>query len=236
MKINSKNQQNLRAGIGTLKEKNLHASLIQWASKPGDRFEVEIDGYIIDIVRDDLLIEIQTKNFSGIRKKLINLCDKHKIQLIYPIAQEKWIIKEEADGERIRRRKSPKRGRVEDIFSELIRTPIILKEPNLSICVLLVELNEVWKNDGKGSWRRKHWSIDNRYLIDVQEIHEFHQPKDLMRLLPPTLPDPFTNNDVAAHLGITKSLARKTTYCLRKMEEIKIVGKRGRAYLMSNAN
>jgi hypothetical protein len=111
--------------------------------------------------------------------------------------------------------------------------PTILKQPNFSICILLVDLNEVWKNDGKGSWRRKNWSITDRYLIDVLEKHEFHYPEDLLRLLPPSLPEKFTNNDVATHLGIRKSLAGKMTYCLRKMEEITVVDKRGRAYVMS---
>jgi hypothetical protein len=231
-KINSNNGHNLRSGIGTLTENNLHASLIQWVSLPGDLFEVEVDGYIVDIVRNDLLIEIQIKNFSAIKAKILNLYDTHKIQLIHPIARQKWIIKEEVDGKRIGRRKSPKQGRVEELFCELIRTPKILQHPNFSICVLLIDLNEIWKNDGEGSWRRKNWSIANRYLVDVIEKHEFRFPKDLLRLLPPTLPEPFTNNDVATHLRITKSLAGKITYCLRKMDEIKVVGKHGQANLM----
>jgi len=231
-KTNPKNEHTLRSGIGTLTENNLHASLIQWVSRPGDLFEVEVDGYIADIVREDLLIEIQIKNFSAIKEKILNLYEAHKIQLIHPIARQKWIIKEEIDGKIIGRRKSPKRGRVEELFYELIRTPKILQHPNFSICVLLIDLNEIWRNDGEGSWRRKNWSIADRYLIDVFDKHEFNQPKDLLGLLPPALPERFTNNDIATHLGISKSLARKMTYCLRKMEEIKVVGKHGQANLM----
>ena len=48
------------SGIGLLNEKPLHASLKQWYARPGDRFEVAVGGFVIDIVRDDLLIEIQT--------------------------------------------------------------------------------------------------------------------------------------------------------------------------------
>jgi hypothetical protein len=33
-----------------------------------DRFEVPVDGFVIDIVRDDLLIEIQTRNFSSLKR------------------------------------------------------------------------------------------------------------------------------------------------------------------------
>jgi hypothetical protein len=225
-----------RSGIGTLNEKNLHAALVQWFSRPGDEFESKVDEYIVDIKRKNLLIEVQIKNFSAIKEKLRNLCVKHKIKLIHPIAQQKWIIKEEADGERVSKRKSPKRGRVEDIFTELIRIPTILSESNFSLCVVLVNLNEIWKNDGQGSWRRSNWSIADRYLIEVNEIHEFHHPKDLRNLLPPSIPGTFTNHDVAAHLGISNSLAGKMTYCLRKLKELKVVGKKGRANLMSYNN
>jgi hypothetical protein len=36
------------------------ASLKKWYAQPGDRFEVPVDGFVIDIVRDDLLLDIQT--------------------------------------------------------------------------------------------------------------------------------------------------------------------------------
>ena len=80
-------------GIGLLNEKPLHISVKEWYSKPGDRFEVPVERFVVDIVRDDLLIEIQTSNFTSIRSKLSNLIGSYKIRLVYPIAQEKWIIK-----------------------------------------------------------------------------------------------------------------------------------------------
>ncbi len=56
---------NNQTKIGTLGEKSIHSSLKKWYSKPGDKFEVPFDGFIIDIVRGKLLIEIQTGNFSS---------------------------------------------------------------------------------------------------------------------------------------------------------------------------
>ena len=99
------------SGIGLLNEKPLHASLKEWYAQPGDRFEVAVDGFVIDIVRDDLLLEIQTGNFASIRSKLTNLVRSHQVRLIYPIAQEKWIVKlAKDDSSGVTRRKSPKRG------------------------------------------------------------------------------------------------------------------------------
>jgi hypothetical protein len=51
-------------GIGLLNEKPLHASLKAWYAQPEDRFEVPVEEFVIDIVRDDLLLEIQTSNLA----------------------------------------------------------------------------------------------------------------------------------------------------------------------------
>src|SRR6185295_7784342 len=113
------------SGIGLLNEKHLHASLKQWYARAGDQFEVPVDGFVIDIVREDLLIEIQTRNLAAINSKLIRLTRSHRVRLIYPIVKEKWIVRSrqvstQRQGERrdaeaaCVRRKSPKRGRLED--------------------------------------------------------------------------------------------------------------------------
>ena len=60
-------------GINIKNEKSLHSSIKQWYVTDGDRFEVKLDKYVIDLVREDSLIEIQTKNFSAIRNKLREL-------------------------------------------------------------------------------------------------------------------------------------------------------------------
>jgi hypothetical protein len=86
------------SGIGLLNERSLHASLKAWYSQPGDRFEVPVDGYVVDIVRDEVLLEIQTGNFSAIKSKLATLVSSHQVRLIYPIAMEKWVVRAPADG------------------------------------------------------------------------------------------------------------------------------------------
>ena len=98
-------------GIGTLRENSLHAALKDWCARPGDQLEALVEGYYIDIARDDLLIEIQTRNFSAVKAKLVALSASHAVRLVYPIAREKWIVKVGEDGTTpISRRRSPKRG------------------------------------------------------------------------------------------------------------------------------
>ena len=58
------------AGIGLMNENALHAAVKDWCALPGDRLEVPVDGYVVDVVRDGLLIEVQTRNLAAIRDKL----------------------------------------------------------------------------------------------------------------------------------------------------------------------
>ena len=154
-------------GIGLLNEKPLHASLKQWYARPGDHFEVPVDGFVIDLVRDDLLIEIQTRNFFSIKSKLTKLTRSHQVRLIYPIVQEKWIVRSSADGRGSMRRKSPKRGRIEDLFWELVSIPQLLSNPNFSLEVLMIRQEEVRRYEKKRRWRRKGWVVEGRELLDV---------------------------------------------------------------------
>ena len=50
--------------IGELNEQPLHAALKEWYVQPGDQVEVQLDGYYIDLVRGERLIEIQTGGIS----------------------------------------------------------------------------------------------------------------------------------------------------------------------------
>ena len=163
-------EQHETIAIGSLNEGSLHAGVKAWCSRPGDRLEATIDGYVIDIVRDDLLIEIQTGSFSSIRPKLRALVESHRVQMVYPIPRDKWIVVTSADGhEVIRRRKSPKRGRITDVFEHLVYLPMLMNEPRFSLRVLMTQQEEIRRDDGKGSWRRKGVSIVDRHL----DVHSF---------------------------------------------------------------
>jgi hypothetical protein len=138
------------SGIGLLNEKPLHASLKQWYARPGDRLEVAVDGFVIDLVRDDLLLEIQTGNFASIKSKLTNLVNSHQVRLIYPIVQEKWIIRSATDDRgRAIRRKSPKKGRLEDLFWEMVSIPQLLANRNFSLEVLMIKEEEARRYEGE---------------------------------------------------------------------------------------
>jgi hypothetical protein len=219
------------SGIGLLNEKPLHASLKEWYAQPGDQFEVTVDGFVIDIVRDDLLLEIQTGNFASIKSKLVELVRAHRVRLIYPIAHEKWIVKQAKDNSGgVTRRKSPKRGRVEELFWEMVSFPQLLANRNFSLEVLMIREEEVRRYEGKRKWRRRGWVIEERGLLEVVDQRLFEEPADWRALLPKEMGS-FTARDLAEAIGIRRQLSQKMAYCLRKVRVIKLIGKRGRANL-----
>jgi hypothetical protein len=222
--------------ISTLNEKPLHAALKEWYAQPGDQLEVPVDRFIADIVRGNLLIEIQTASFSSIKQKLLELTAHHPVRLVYPIARQKWIVKVAEDRHtQLSRRKSPKRGRVEDVFAELVSFPTLLASPNFSLEILLIQEEEVRHHDPKRGWRRRGWLTHERRLLEVLERQRFETPADMANLLPPTLPEPFTTSDLAASLPRPRRLAQRMAYCLREMQVIDPVGKQGNAILYVRA-
>lgn len=217
--------------IGTLAEKSLHADLKTWLSQPGDQFEVKLGRFVIDIVRGEQLIEIQTRHLYAMKSKLARLLDDHSIHLYHPIPHSKWIVKETAVGTPLSRRKSPKRGQMLHIFNELTRIPHLLPHPNLTLTVLLTHQEEVWRDDGQGSWRRGHQSLHDQRLLQVVDSHTFHGVADYLAVLPPNLPQPFTNKQLAKAVGCDTRLATRISYTLKAMGLIEVVGKNGRSHL-----
>ena len=218
--------------IGTYQEKSLHAALKAWYAAPGDREEQPVDGYVVDLVRSDDLIEIQTRNFAAIRRKLSTLLQNYAVRLVHPIPAQKWIVRLDRDGAtELSRRRSPKRGTLLDVFDELVSIPTLVAHPQFLLDVLLVEVEETRCHDGRGSWRRRGWSIHDQILVGVTSQHRFHGPADFAALLPATLPEPFTSSEIAARFGVRHGQGQKIAYCLRHMGVIHVVGKQGNAYL-----
>ena len=211
-----------------LRERSLHASVKSWYARPEDRVETEVEGYVIDIVRDDdLLVEIQTRSFAPLKDKLRRLTQTRQVRLVHPIAAEKWILRIDEHGQFLGRRKSPKRGRVEDVFGELVSIPDLLPRKRFALEVLMIQEEEVRCHDGKGSWRHPEWRRADRRLLKVVQRCNLATPAHLLALLPPAdvLPRPFTNRQLATAAGVRLTLAGKMTYCLRNMAALTVAGR-----------
>ena len=222
--------------IGGLNEKSLHRQLKEHYSTPESLVEEKVAGYVIDVVNPDELIEIQTSNFSGIKKKLAALLLEHRVRIIYPIAAETTISVYNRDNSLRSRRRSPKRENISSAASELLYIADLLPHPGLSVELPVIRQEEIRYDDGKGSWRRRGVSIEDRLLVEIIESRLFSDTRGYLELLPPDLPSPFGNRELAAALsGINKGgrtrLAGQITWLLRKLELITVTGKDGKRML-----
>jgi hypothetical protein len=177
---------------------------------------VPVDGYVIDLVRGDQLIEIQTRGFSSARRKFTALLERgHRLSVVHPIALDTWITKVGDDGELLARRRSPRHGAACDVFAELVNVAPLLGHPGFELELVFVEMEELRRHVPDGPWRRRGWTVVERRLLEVIERRAYAGVADLAALLPVDLDEPFTTADLAARLGRARRLAQQMTYCLR---------------------
>jgi hypothetical protein len=187
--------------IGTLSESTLHSQLKEEYAREGDLIEATVGNFVADILRGWHIIEIQVNNLAALQKKLEELAKKYAITVVHPIAKEKWIVRESMGrSEILSRRKSPKRQNIFNLFEELVHAPLLLGIRGLDLEVVLIQEEEIWVNDSKGSWRRKGWSIADRQMLNIVERYRFEDEEDLLALIPDDLVMPFTNKQLAKAL------------------------------------
>jgi len=215
--------------IGTLNEGALHAELKDWYRRPRDRAEEKVDGFVVDLVRGRLLIEIQTGNFTPLRRKLDALLRTHRVRLVAPVALSRRIVRVSDDGVVLSSRRSPKRGRVEDVFDRLVSFPGLLAHDRFELEVVLTHQDEVRMFRPGRAYRRRGWMVAGRSLTAVESSVTIASPADAAALLPAGLPASFDTAELASAAGIDRRLAQQMTYCLRLAGALEPTGHRGRA-------
>jgi len=219
-------------GFSTVREGSLHAALkaAYAAALPDARIEADVDGFVIDVVGRDELVEIQTGSFASAARKLELLVESHRVLLVHPIPVEKWIVVVDGDGVVVRRRRSPRRGLALDLFDELVHIPALLAHPNFRIELALTceeEIRGPVPDGARYRYPRQWWRLDRR-LVHVIETRRIESPDDLLRLLPDGLPEPFTTADIVLATGRSRRLAMRAVYCLARTAAITRLARRGR--------
>jgi len=224
-------------------ETTLHHQFKELFSGRGDNrksvaIEAPLDGYRIDVLTDKAVIEIQHSGLAAIRGKVRRLAERHKVLVVKPIiAQKRIIFLESADGPVVRRRLSPRRRGLLDLFDELIHFTQELSLPRVGLVAALAECEEWRCPPTAASFRRRrrhrprHEVLDRR-LTRVIETRTITKGADLLRLLPcRDLPQPFDTGELAAAVGRCRSFAQRIAYCLVHTKAAQRVGKRGGAWL-----
>ncbi|MGB0997104.1 MAG: hypothetical protein ACPGXJ_02410 [Pseudomonadales bacterium] len=218
--------------IGTLNEGALHAALKQHYGGAEAQFEVPFSGFVADVVRDGTIFEIQTSSFSGLERKMRALADQSPVVLVHPIAAQKNLvrIKDPASGD-FTRRKSPKKGKLCHILSELVYLPSLLNHPNFSVEVALIEEEQHSIFDPKARRGRGGWRTRGRHLVELLEQLRINDVHDLLQFVQTPLATTFSVQDLAGAMQQPVWLARQMAYCLRHGGLSSVCGKQGNALL-----
>ena len=232
--INNERKQN---GIGTLGEKTLHAVLKCYFEPYEDNQEIHLGGYVADIVGENGVIEIQTRNFYALRKKLERFLEFCNVTVVFPIAKIKYLSWLDADtGEIVSKRKSPKQGNIYDAIKELYKIKYTLDNPRMNFCAVMLELEEIRYLNGWSKDKKRASTRCDRIPIDIFDEIYINNVFDYKFFIPDNLPAEFTSLDFAKCAKIRRNVAQNTINILCYLELIKKVGKNGKSnlYILNN--
>ena len=184
-----------------------------------------LDGFVIDIRRGDLLIEIQTGSFAAMGRKLDRVLSQYRVLIVHPIAVETYLHKPGA-----KPRRSPKRGDLYSIFDELVSMPTLLDHPNLAIEVFLVSVDSHQRADPSMRRNRGGWRTHDRCLREIRDRYRFEEMADLAALVPDGLPPVFTTADLATAVPTTRPRAQKMAYCMREIGAFEVLRRTRKGY------
>jgi hypothetical protein len=209
-------------------ETSLHRSLKELYLTPGSRMEAAVRGYRADVLRRDLVVEIQASPLGAISRKIADLVMHHRVLIVKPIARRKTLLRRSnPKGDWDVRRLSPKRGKLIDVFDDLVRFTRVFPHPNLSIEVVLVDEEELRLPKRRHRFRRPDFRVFDRRLTAIVARHRLATAADLVSLLPPNVPGSFTTGVLAQHLGTPAWFARRVAYTLRHCGAARMTGKQG---------
>ncbi|MBH1942524.1 hypothetical protein I5677_16650 [Mobilitalea sibirica] len=229
-------QQGLN-GIGTLGEKTIHSVLKCYLSPECDHQEIKVSGFVADICNGHEIIEIQTRNFDKLRRKLNAFLSLYPVTIVYPIHSTKWIRwVNPQTGEISPPRKSPKRGIPYSILPELYKIKNFLLEPNLNLHIVMLDLEEYKYLDGWSKDKKKGSTRCDGIPTDLVNEIKINNISDYKLLIPDILDQEFTSKDYKKASGLSLHNSQTALNILNYVGVVERVGKKGNTYLYNRVS
>lgn len=225
-------QQRERNGIGTLGEKTLHAVLKNYFEPHSENHEIKVGRFVADIVGEQGVIEIQTRQFNKLLVKLENFLEFCDVTVVYPMPALKYVSWLDVDtGELSAKHKSPRKYRLYDVFPELYKIKYTLDNPRFHLCLCFLEMDEIRYLNGWSKDKKRGSSRCDRIPRDIIEEVRFDCVEDYRRFLPDSLPERFTSADYAKACKISRQLASTGLNLLSYLELVERVDRVKQSYV-----
>ena len=214
-------------GIGRLGEKQMHAAIKRFICPDESKHEILIDGsegciknedndenntknakkrrFVADILDGNTIYEIQTGGFSPLRDKIRWILDNttYNIMLIHPIAETKWVNYINAkSGDIEKRQRSPQKGKITDIASELYFLWDFISSPRFSLVILMMEAEQYKKNIQKDGRRRPRYKKYELIPVSLLRAYIFKGSEDYRLFIPEDLEERFCVKQYSEKSGI----------------------------------
>lgn len=223
--------------IGIQKEKILHKTLKYYLCSDETKHEIKIkksnSGILYaDVYDNEMIYEIQTRGFDKLRNKLSEFLIEHKVTIVHAIAHKKNIYKVFETGEIEGPTKSPKTGKVFEVFKELYKIKSYLNNPNLSLKIFLIDMDEYRYVVEKKHARSSGYVREKQIPKSIYHIYDFKGKNDYIKLLEDlNLEENFTSLDLKKNAKINKTLSTVTLNILTHLEVVERIGKKGNNYI-----
>ncbi len=226
-----------RYNIGTYKEKKMHIMLKKYFEPDVKYHEIPTNGFVADIRKDDVITEIETSGFSGLKPKLNAYLPEFKVNLVYPLPAKRYISWIDPDTYEIsQRRQSPKKANAYDALFEMVRILPYVKDKNLTILAPMLEIDEYRILDGWSRDRKKGSHRYERVPTELYDIIEFKTDDDFKRWIPENCSENFTVSEFAKATKLVDGDARAVIKVMEQRGVIKFLGKEGRSFRYSRSD
>ena len=231
-----KNPEKGAMGIGTLSEKTIHAILKYYYAPNPAYHEIKVGSFVADIMVDGEIMEIQTRGFHNLRRKLDAFLPEHEVTIIHPIPHTKWLSWIDPEtGEASKPHKSPKTGTIFHIIPELYKLKMYLHNEHLHFTVPLIDVQETRLLNGWSHDRKRGSTRNDGMPVGIYDEIRINSREDFRILLPDGLPAQFTTKDYKKAAHISDSLASTGLNILFSLGLVRRVGKDGNAYVYESA-
>ncbi|MCM1104160.1 MAG: hypothetical protein NC409_08625 [Clostridium sp.] len=219
-------------GIGTLSEKTIHAIMKYYYAPDPAYHERKVGAFVADIMVDGEIMEIQTRAFNSLRRKLDAFLPGHDVTVIYPIAHTKWLSWIDPEtGEVTKPRKSPKTGTIYHLIPELYKLKMYLQNERLHFTVPFIDVQETRILDGWSYNKKRGSHRSDGVPVGIFDEVRINTREDYRVLLPEGLPEEFTTKDYKRAAHVPAGIASTALNILFSLELVERVGKEGNAYI-----